>query len=160
MLFQKSTEAGIQLENALILPTELVEKTSIPANKDRILALAKELEVNVSFALQEKSDFNCFIGVMLDTYVSERICKLKKLELAKASKEIIELISRLPSDPEEAEKDKKIHDKVVALRDKFVKDVKKAAGEDVIVDVEVYKIPDRDQVIEYISNLLSLDGIS
>ena len=89
--------------------------------------------------------------------VSDHLCEIKKRELTHIATGLVELISHLSSDPEEAENDKKVHDKVVALRDKFVKDVKKAAGEDVIVDVEVYKIPDRDQVIEYISNLLSLE---
>ena len=46
MLFTKATEAGIQLENAMLLSSENFTKSQIPANNARIKEWARDNHVN------------------------------------------------------------------------------------------------------------------
>lgn len=144
MLFTKSTESGIQLENAMILMPELFEKTQIPANSARLLEWARDNHVNVGFFTSDKSDFNCHIGIMMDSEVSDNIMNATKKMLKHLGEELIKFLRDLPAESEEAAKsaeDRKILD---ALVDKFHNDVKAICGDDTLIKVEIFKLREAD----------------
>ena len=140
MLFTKATEAGIQLENAIILTTENLNKALIPANSDRIKAWAKDNHINVAIAPQSDSDFNLVIGVMLDESVSDPTMNASKKMLKHAEKELLEFIEGLPSNVDDAADEAIITNELDKLMKEFAKNVQNIAGEDIIVAIKISKI--------------------
>lgn len=140
MLFTKSTENGIQLENALILSPEQYKKAQIPANNKRILQWAKDNHVNISLNVQKDSDFNCTLGIMMDSCVSDSTMSTNKKMLKRLGEELTKFIDDMSDGVDEANKDAETHEKLTALVDKFKNDVKELCGEDTIIDVEVFKL--------------------
>lgn len=140
MLFTKATEAGIQLENAIILTTENLNKALIPANSDRIKTWAKDNHVNVAIAPQSDSDFNLVIGVMLDEQISEPTMNASKKMLRHAEKELLEFIESLPSNVDDAADDAIVANELNKLVEEFTKNVQSIAGEDTIVAIRIFKL--------------------
>ena len=140
MLFTKSTEAGIQLENAIILTTENLNKALIPANNDRIKAWAKDNHVNVAIGQQSDSDFNLVIGVMLDESVSDPTMNASKKMLKHAEKELVEFIEGLPSNVDDAADDAIVANELDKLMKEFAKNAQNIAGEDVMVSIRIFKL--------------------
>lgn len=140
MLFTKSTEAGIQLENAIILTTENLNKALIPVNNDRIKAWAKDNHVNVAIAPQSDSDFNLVIGVMLDESVSDPTMNASKKMLKHAEKELVEFIESLPSNVDDAADDAIVANELDKLMKEFAKNAQNIAGEDVMVSIRIFKL--------------------
>lgn len=140
MLFTKSTEAGIQLENAIILTTENLNKALIPANNDRIKAWAKDNHVNVAIGQQSDSDFNLVIGVMLDEQVSDPTMNASKKMLKHAEKELVEFIESLPSNVDDAADDAIVANELDKLMKEFAKNAQNIAGEDVMVSIRIFKL--------------------
>lgn len=139
MLFTKATEAGIQLENAIILSTENLNKALIPANNDRIKAWAKDNHVNVAIAPQSDSDFNLVIGVMLDESVSDPTMNASKKMLKHAEKELIEFIEGLPDNVDDAADEAILKNELDKLVKEFAEKVQNIAGGNVIVAVRISK---------------------
>ena len=148
MLFTQATEAGIQLENALILSPEHLAKSQIPANNERILNWAKDNHVNIQFDSNPKSDFNCTIGIMMDERVSDSTMSTNKKMLKHLGDELIKFIDNLSDETDEAIKDAENHQKVKDLVERFEADVKDVYGEDVVVNIGIYRK-------SYLDNLLS-----
>ena len=144
MLFTKSTESGIQLENAMILMPELFEKTKIPANTARLLEWARDNHVNVGFFPSDKSDFNCRIGIMMDSEVSDNTMNATKKMLKHLGEELIKFIDDLPAEPEKATKSAEDRKTLDALVDKFHNDVKAICGDDTLIKVEIFKLREVD----------------
>lgn len=144
MLFTQATEAGIQLENALILSPENLAKSQITANNERILNWAKDNHVNIRFDSNPKSDFNCTIGIMMDERVSDSTMSTNKKMLKHLGDELIKFIDNLSNETDEAIKDAENHQKVEDLVKQFEADVKSICGEDVIVDIDIYKMREID----------------
>lgn len=142
MLFTKATEAGIQLENAIILSPENLNKALIPANNDRIKAWAKDNHVNVAIAPQSDSDFNLVIGVMLDESVSDPTMNASKKMLKHAEKELIEFIEGLPDNADDAADEAIISNELNKLFEKFYEDVQAIAGKGILVCVNIFKLKD------------------
>lgn len=140
MLFTKATEAGIQLENAIILTTENLSKALIPANNDRIKIWAKDNHVNVAIAPQSDSDFNLIIGVMLDESVSDPTMNASKKMLKHAEKELVEFIEGLPDNVDDAADDAIVAKEIDKLMREFAKNVQNIAGEDVMVSIRIFKL--------------------
>jgi radical SAM superfamily enzyme YgiQ (UPF0313 family) len=140
MLFTKSTESGIQLENALILSPENLNKALIPANNDRIKAWAKDNHVNVAIAPQSDSDFNLVIGVMLDESVSDPTMNASKKMLKHAEKELIEFIEGLPSNVDDAADDAIVANELDKLMKEFAKNVQSITGEEVMESIRIFKL--------------------
>lgn len=140
MLFTKATEAGIQLENAIILTTENLHKALIPANEQRIKAWAKDNHVNVSIAPQSDSDFNLIIGVMLDESVSDPTMNASKKMLQHAEKELVAFIQGLSDNADDAADDAIVSNKLKELCEKFSEDVAAIAGENVILSICMFKL--------------------
>ena len=143
MLFTKSTESGIQLENAMILPPELFAKTQIPANTARILEWARDNRVNVAFNINGKSAFNCRIGVMMDSEVSDGTYITNKKMLKHAGEELTEFLKGLPSNVDDAA-DEAI---VVNEIDKAVKEFSKKINEidsNLIVKIAILKLKNHE----------------
>lgn len=140
MLFTKATESGIQLENALILSPEQYKKAQIPANNKRIMEWAKDNHVNIIIGVQKDSDFNCVLGVMMDTCVSDITMSTNKKLLNHLGKELATFIDDMSDKADEANKDAETREKLTALVDKFKSDVKELCGEDTTIDVKVFKL--------------------
>ena len=140
MLFTKATEAGIQLENAIILTTENLSKALIPANNNRIKSWAKDNHVNVAIAPQSDSDFNLIIGVMLDESVSDPTMNASKKMLKHAEKELLEFIEGLPDNVDDAADDAMVVNEIDKLMREFSKNVQSIAGEDVMVSIRIFKL--------------------
>lgn len=139
MLFTKATEAGIQLENAIILTTENLSKAVIPANYNRIKAWAKDNHVNVTIAPQSDSDFNLVFGVMLDESVSDPTMNASKKMLKHAEKELTEFIENLPDNADDAADEAIIKNELDKLVKEFAEKVQSIAGADVIVAIKIFK---------------------
>ena len=144
MLFTKATESGIQLENALILSPEQYKKAQIPANNKRIMEWAKDNHVNIIIGVQKDSDFNCVLGVMMDTCVSDSTMSTNKKLLNHLGKELATFIDDMPDGVDEANKDAETHEKLTALINKFKHNVMDLCGEDTLVDVKVFKLREVD----------------
>lgn len=142
MLFTKATEAGIQLENAIILSPEQYKKAQIPANNKRILQWAKDNHVNISLNVQKDSDFNCTLGIMMDSCVSDSTMSTNKKMLKRSGEELTKFIDDMSDGVDEANKDAETHEKLTALVDKFKNDAKELCGDDTVVEVKVFKIHD------------------
>lgn len=140
MLFTKSTEDGIQLENAIILTTENLNKALIPANNNRIKSWAKDNHVNVAIGQQSDSDFNLVIGVMLDEQVSDPTMNASKKMLKHAEKELVDFIIGLPSNVDDAADDAIVANELDKLVEEFTKNVQNIAGEDTIVAIRIFKL--------------------
>lgn len=140
MLFTQATEAGIQLENALILSPENLTKSQITANNERILNWAKDNHVNVKFDSNPKSDFNCVIGIMMDERVSDSTMSTNKKMLKHLGEDLVKFINDMSENVDEANKDAETREKVAVLVDKFKSDVKELCGEDTIINVEVFTL--------------------
>lgn len=147
MLFTQATEAGIQLENALILSPENLTKSQITANNERILNWAKDNHVNVKFDSNPKSDFNCVIGIMMDERVSDSTMSTNKKMLKHLGDELIKFIEDLSDEDDEAAKDAENYKKVEALVKQFEADVKNIYGEDVLVNVGICKKGELDSLL-------------
>lgn len=140
MLFTQATEAGIQLENALILSPENLAKSQITANNERILNWAKDNHVNIQFDSNPKSDFNCTIGIMMDERVSDSTMSTNKKMLKHLGEDLVKFIDDMSENVDEANKDAETREKVAVLVDKFKSDVKELCGEDTIINVEVFTL--------------------
>lgn len=147
MLFTQATEAGIQLENALILSPEHLAKSQITANNERILNWAKDNHVNIQFDSNPKSDFNCTIGIMMDERVSDSTMSTNKKMLKHLGDELIKFIEDLSDEDDEAAKDAENYKKVEALVKQFEADVKNIYGEDVLVNVGICKKSELDSLL-------------
>ena len=147
MLFTQATEAGIQLENALVLSPENLAKSQITANNERILNWAKDNHVNIKFDSNPKSDFNCAIGIMMDERVSDSTMSTNKKMLKHLGDELIKLIEDLSDETDEAIKDAENHQKVEDLVKQFEADVKNIYGEDVLVNVGICKKSELDSLV-------------
>ena len=138
MLFTKSTENGIQLENAMILTPEQLKKATIPANEQSIKDWAKENHVNVRVGIEEQSDFNFQIGMTCDEYVSENVMASNKALLRRAAKELIDFIDKLPTDTgEKSSIDDSSENEINELAQKFIKGVKGILGPEAIVLIHI-----------------------
>lgn len=144
MLFTQKTEAGIGLENAMLLTEEQLKKVKIPANNARISEWARDNHVNIGFFTRDESDFNLIIGIMQDSRISDAVYQTNKKMLKHLGDELIKFIDDLPAESEEAAKsaeDRKILD---ALVDKFHNDVKAICGDDTLIKVEIFKLREVD----------------
>ena len=148
MLFTQATEAGIQLENALILSSEHFAKSQIPANHERILNWAKDNHVNIQFDSNPQSDFNCTIGIMMDDRVSDSTMSTNKKMLKHLGEDLIKFIDDMSDEANEATKDAENHQKVEDLVKQFEADVKSIYGEDIIVNICICKKRDLDSLID------------
>ena len=144
MLFTKSTENGIQLENALILSPEQYKKAQISANNKRILEWAKDNHVNLGLNVQAQSDFNCVIGIMMDNCVSDSTMSTNKRMLKHLGEDLIKFINDMPDQVEEAVKEAETRKKLQQFVEDFKAGVKAICGDDAIVEVKVFKIRDID----------------
>ena len=141
MLFTKSTESGIQLENALILSPEQYKKAQIPANNKRILEWARDNRVNLNLNVQaQKSDFNCILGIMMDNCVSDSLMTANKKMLKHLGEDLIGFIDSMPDQVEEATKEAETRKKLQKFVEDFEAGVKAICGEDTIVEVKVFKV--------------------
>ena len=154
MLFTKATENGIQLENALILSPEQYEKAQIPANNRRILQWAKDNHVKIWFITIPKpgSEFNCVLGIMMDSWVSDNTMSANKKMLKHLGEDLTKFIDDMPDGVDEANKDAETREKLAVLVDKFKNDVKELCGKDVIIDVKVFKL--REVNVKDMENML------
>lgn len=144
MLFTKATEAGIQLENALILSPEQYKKAQIPANNKRILEWAKDNHVNIVLNAQAQSDFNCILGIMMGDCISDNTLSTNKRMLMHLGENLTKHIDDMPDQVEEATKEAEIRKKLQKAVEDFEAGVKAICGEDTIVEVKVFKIRDID----------------
>ena len=146
MLFTQATEAGIALENGLLLTDEQYNKAVIPANCDRIKEWARDNHVNISISPEAKSDtgFNCVIGIMQDERVSDSTYQANKKMLKHLGDELIKFVDDMPAEPEKAAKSAKEHKILDALVDKFHNDVKAICGDDTLIKVEIFKLREID----------------
>lgn len=143
MLFIKSTEAGIQLESATILTTENLNKALIPANNNRIKEWARDNHVDVSINPQvEHNDFNLLISMTLDKSTSEPTLSASKKMLKHTEKELIEFISAMPDNADDAADEAIICNEVDKICKKFTKDIQAIAGKDVFVSIRIFKLRD------------------
>lgn len=143
MLFTKSTENGIQLENALILSPGQYKKAQIPANNKRILEWAKDNHVNLGLGvLQAQSDFNCVLGIMMDNCVSDSTMSTNKKMLKHLGEDLVKFINDMPDQIEEATKEAETRKKLQKFVEDFEAGVKAICGDDAIVEVKVFKIRD------------------
>ena len=152
MLFTKATENGIQLENALILSPEQYKKAQIPANNKRILQWAKDNHVNISLNVRKDSDFNCTLGIMMDSCVSDSTMSTNKKILKRSGEELTKFIDDMSDEVDEANKDAETREKLATLVDKFKNDVKELCGEDTMIDVKVFKL--REVNVKDVENML------
>ena len=140
MLFTRATENGIKLENAIILSPELLAKAQIPANNARISEWAKDNHVNVMFDPNETSDFNCKVGIMMESEVAESLYNTNKKMLKNLGNELIQFISDLPSNVDEAVDEAIIVNEINKLTKEFSNKVEEIAGKNVFVSVRIFKI--------------------
>jgi hypothetical protein len=139
MLFTQSTEAGIQLENALILSPEDFAKVSIPANAARVSNWAKEMNVSVNFNQQPNSDFNCFIGIMTDERVSEEQLNKEKKFLKTTGNALMQFIENLPAKEEDASRESIVRAVIDDITKKYAETIEKVVGEEVFVHVAIIR---------------------
>lgn len=146
MLFTQATEAGIALENGLLLTDEQHSKAVIPANCDRIKEWARDNHVNISISPKVRSDdgFNCAIGIMQDERVSDSTYQANKKMLKHLGDELIKFIDGMPDQVEEATKEAETRKKLQKFVEDFEAGVKAICGEDTIVEVKVFKMRDID----------------
>ena len=144
MLFTKSTESGIQLENALILSPEQYKKAQIPANNKRLLGWAKDNHVNLGLNVQAQSDFNCVLGIMMDNCVSDSTMSTNKKMLKHLGDELVKFIDGMPEELEEAKKVAEDRKRLDILMSDFEAAVKAICGEDTIVRIEIFKLREID----------------
>lgn len=139
MLFTKAVEDGIKLENAMILTPELFEKTQIPANNARISQWARDNHVNVGFFTSDKSDFNCRIGVMMDSEVSDNTMNANKKMLKHTGDELVEFLKGLPSNADDAADEAIVVNELNKIFDEFVEKIKKIDNK-LIVQIHIIKL--------------------
>lgn len=96
MLFTKTSENGIKLENALMLPKKQWENAQIPQIKAHIEKLAEKADASVAFIESNESDFNLFIGTTVPSGIDELSQIVKKAELVAIGKEIVTFIEQVP----------------------------------------------------------------
>ena len=144
MLFTQNTEAGIALENAMLLTDEQLKKVQIPANADRVKSWAKDNHVNISVSGEVMTDFNIAIGIMQDSRVSDTVYQTNKKMLKHLGEELIKFIDDLPAESEEATKSAEDRKTLDALVDKFHNDVKAICGDDTLIKVEIFKLREVD----------------
>lgn len=96
MLFTKTSENGIKLENALMLPKKQWENAQIPQIKAHIEKLAEKADASVAFIESNESDFNLFIGTTVPSGIDEPSQMIKKAELIAIGKEIVAFIEQVP----------------------------------------------------------------
>lgn len=146
MLFTQATEAGIALENGLLLTDEQYNKAVIPANCDRIKEWARDNHVNISISPEGKSDagFNCAIGIMQDERVSDSTYQANKKMLKHLGEDLVKFINDMPDQVEEATKEAETRKKLQKFVEDFEAGVKAICGDDAIVEVKIFKIRDID----------------
>ena len=96
MLFTKTSENGIKLENALMLPKKQWENAQIPQIKAHIEKLAEKADASVAFIESNESDFNLFIGTTVPSGIDEPSQMIKKAELVAIGKEIVNFVEHIP----------------------------------------------------------------
>ena len=96
MLFTKTSENGIKLENALMLPKKQWENAQIPQIKAHIEKLAEKANASVAFIESNESDFNMFIGTIVPSGIDEPRQMIRKAELVAVGKEIVAFIEHVP----------------------------------------------------------------
>ena len=96
MLFTKTSENGIKLENALMLPKKQWENAQIPQIKAHIEKLAEKANASVAFIESNESDFNMFIGTIVPSGIDEPHQMIRKAELVAVGKEIVAFIEHVP----------------------------------------------------------------
>lgn len=139
MLFTQNTEAGIALENAMLLTPEQLEKANIPANNARIREWARDNHINISIGAANGSDFNCTIGIMQDERVSDSVYQANKKMLKHLGDELIGFINNMPDQVKEAADEAEMVDKLNLLVDGFKHAVKELCGEDTLIHVHIIK---------------------
>jgi hypothetical protein len=144
MLFTKATEAGIQLENALILSPEQYKKAQIPANNKRILEWARDNHVNLNLNAQAQSGFNCTLGIMMGDCISDNTMSTNKRMLMHLGENLTKHIDDMPDQVEDATKEAETRKKLQQFVEDFEAGVKAICGEDTIVEVKVFKMRDID----------------
>lgn len=156
MLFTQATEAGIALENGLLLTDEQHSKAVIPANCDRIKEWARDNHVNISISPEVKSDtgFNCTIGIMQDERVSDSTYQANKKMLKHLGDELVKFIDDMPDSLEEANKTAEDRKRLDILTNDFEAAVKAICGQDVIVHVEVFKL--REINVDELAHMLKM----
>ena len=140
MLFTKATECGVKLENATILSPELWAKAQIPANNARISEWAKDNHVNIMFEPNNTSDFNCKLGIMMESEVAEGLYNTNKKMLKNLGNELIRFISDLPSNVDEAADEAIIANELKKLAKEFYEKVYSIAGHDVFICLDIFKL--------------------
>ena len=140
MLFTKSSEAGIQLENRLLLTPEQFAKTQIPANKNRISEWARDNHVNIMLQQSDQSDFNCILGIMTDSEISEATHNANKKMLKHLGDELIQFINSLPSNVDDAVDaaivDNEVHNAIKC----FIEKIEEILGKDTILSIKIGKL--------------------
>lgn len=146
MLFTQATEAGIALENGLLLTDGQHSKAVIPANCDRIKEWARDNHVNISISPEVRSDdgFNCAIGIMQDERVSDSTYQANKRMLKHLGDELIKFIDDMPDQVEEAAEVAETNKKLNVILNNFYDEVRNLCGNDTVMRVEIYKIRDID----------------
>lgn len=146
MLFTQATEAGIALENGLLLTDEQHSKAVIPANCDRIKEWARDNHVNISISPKVRSDdgFNCTIGIMQDERVSDSTYQANKKMLKHLGDELIKFVDDMPDKVEDAVKAAEDNKKLNIIVNNFYKEVKELCGNDTMVRVEIFKLREID----------------
>lgn len=96
MLFTKTSENGIKLENALILPKKQWENAQIPQIKAHIEKIAEKADASVAFIESNESNFNLFIGTTVPSGIDEPSQMIRKAELIAAGKAIVKFIEHVP----------------------------------------------------------------
>lgn len=140
MLFTQATEAGIAIENAIIIPKEGLTKLEIPANQKRILHWAKDNHVNIHFPLSHESNFNCFLGILAQDRMDEKEEQLKKKMLREAEKDLLEFIESLPAEENEANQDLLVSKEVEDLVNEFKNRLTDIIPGKAIVSLTIYKV--------------------
>lgn len=96
MLFTKTSENGIKLENALMLPKKQWENAQIPQIKAHIEKIAEKANASIAFIESNESDFNLFIGTTVPSGIDEPRQMIKKAALVAVGKSIMNFIEKVP----------------------------------------------------------------
>lgn len=144
MLFTKATENGIKLENAILLSQEQLEKVQIPANNARISGWAKDNHVNVMFDQNAQSDFNCNLGIAMETEVSESVYNANKKMLKHLGDELLQFIANLPSNVDDAADEAIIINEINKATEEYSNRIKEIAGEYTFVSVRIFKLKEHE----------------
>lgn len=96
MLFTKTSENSIKLENALMLPKKQWENAQIPQIKAHIEKLAEKADASVAFIESNESDFNLFIGTIVPSGIDELGQMVRKAVLIAIGKEIVNFVEQIP----------------------------------------------------------------